>query len=717
MDTARQARVAFYLTGKRPGAELEPVAGMDLTPALLAAYRDLTRLRYDYPLVLREDADMSACARPLSALVDEALRESARDDDDERFSRRVLRLEELVRKAAAAGPPRTLSELWAEAAEQMGAADDDGLREDLDRAAGAAGTEGIVCDCDAGLPSRLFFHLWRTAQRDKSARLERGLASRIQKLTDILRADTARSKEGRSPECLQAAIGGLDAEAFDFQAMSRVLVRTANQTTLTETRRQRLEALIGALGRYRFTPETFFFKSCVEALKAWQDRFGVLVEVARAIAMAELEIAGDYREDRHDVFFDEYGADGLAPEDLALFADYLVCVNASAMDASEQAALMELLSSGLPVKILIQTDDVLEAAMHGPGQQGFGRSALHFANMALGLNEVYVLQSPASALPQMSHTIAEGMKYPGTAIFSVFSGASPSAVGLPPYLLSAAAAESRAFPIFVYDPSAGPDMASRFSLAGNPQPEEDWPKHPLNYEDADRRGVSDTVAFTFADFASLDERFARHLARVPAAGWDEAMIPVSAALAGEAEPDPERVPCIQMVDRLDRLQHVLVDEKLLREARRCREAWHNLQELGGIHNSYAERLLAEGRLAPEMDTDVAAGTSTEPDKETAAPTVPEPETVVEGESEPSPDEAYIETARCTTCNECTQINDKMFAYDDNRQAYIADRTAGTYAQLVEAAESCQVSIIHPGKPLDPDEPGLDELMKRAEPFI
>jgi len=717
MDTARQARVAFYLTGKRPGAELEPVAGMDLTPALLAAYRDLTKLRYDYPLVLREDGDISAAARPLSALVDEALRQSVRDDDDERYSRRVLRLEERVRKAAAAGPPRTLSELWAEAAEHMGAADDDGLREDLERAAEAAGMEGVVCDCDPGLPSRLFFHLWRMVQLDKSARLELGLARLVQKLTDILRADNARSIKGRSPESLQAAIGGLDAEAFDFEAMSQVLVRTANQTTLTETRRQRLEALIGALGRYRFAPDAYFFGSCVEALKAWQDRFGMLVDVARAIAMAELEIAGDYREDRHDVFFDEYGADGLAPDDLAQFADYLVCVNASAMDASEQASLMELLSSGLPFKILIQTDDVLEAAMHTPGKQGFGRSAPHFANMALGLNEVYVMQSPASALPQLSDPIAEGMRYPETALFSVFSGASPYAGTLPPYLLSAASAESRAFPIFAYDPSAGPDMASRFSLAGNPQPEQDWPEHPLHYEDADRQGVSDTVAFTFVDFASLDERFARHLARVPTGGRDEAMIPVSEALVAEAGPGPERVPCIQMVDGQDRLQQVLVDEKLLREARRCREAWHNLQELGGIHNSYAERLLAEGRLQPEADTDAAAETLAKPDKESASPSVPVDEAAVETESEPSPDEAFIETARCTTCNECTEINDKMFAYDDNRQAYIADRTAGTYAQLVEAAESCQVSIIHPGKPLDPDEPGLDELVKRAEPFI
>ena len=58
----------------------------------------------------------------------------------------------------------------------------------------------------------------------------------------------------------------------------------------------------------------------------------------------------------------------------------------------------------------------------------------------------------------------------------------------------------------------------------------------------------------------------------------------------------------------------------------------------------------------------------------------------------------------------------MFAYDANKQAYIASKEAGTYAQLVEAAESCQVSIIHTGKPWNANEPGLDELIKRAAVF-
>ena len=59
----------------------------------------------------------------------------------------------------------------------------------------------------------------------------------------------------------------------------------------------------------------------------------------------------------------------------------------------------------------------------------------------------------------------------------------------------------------------------------------------------------------------------------------------------------------------------------------------------------------------------------------------------------------------------------MFGYDANKQASIIDPDAGTYRELVEAAENCQVSVIHPGKPRNPDERGLDELMARAKAFV
>jgi ferredoxin len=193
--------------------------------------------------------------------------------------------------------------------------------------------------------------------------------------------------------------------------------------------------------------------------------------------------------------------------------------------------------------------------------------------------------------------------------------------------------------------------------------------------------------------------------------------------------DPiQGVPYVLAVDEADLLTRLVVDEPLMRAALRCLEAWHRLQGLAGIRDSRTERLLARERQAwedshqRELAAAAAAAqsapaesavTAAAPPAATPAPAAPSPEP----EPARNPDEAYIETIRCSTCNECTQINPRMFAYNENKQAYIADRKAGTYKQLVEAAESCQVSIIHPGKPWDPGEAGLEELTERAKPFI
>ena len=79
-------------------------------------------------------------------------------------------------------------------------------------------------------------------------------------------------------------------------------------------------------------------------------------------------------------------------------------------------------------------------------------------------------------------------------------------------------------------------------------------------------------------------------------------------------------------------------------------------------------------------------------------------------------EPSIDSARCTACNECTNINKRMFAYNAKKQAFIKDASAGTFAQLVAAAEKCPVRIIHPGTPRNPAEKNLEELRRRAAPF-
>jgi len=100
--------------------------------------------------------------------------------------------------------------------------------------------------------------------------------------------------------------------------------------------------------------------------------------------------------------------------------------------------------------------------------------------------------------------------------------------------------------------------------------------------------------------------------------------------------------------------------------------------------------------------------------EPEAAAAPAPEAVEEDEGLVM--EPYIETARCTSCDECININKKMFAYDENKQAYIKDPKAGTFAEIVQAAERCTAGIIHPGTPLNPKEKDLEKWVERARPF-
>ncbi len=737
MEAELQTQIAFHLTGKQPGTTLDSADGTDACPALLARYRDLTALRYDFPLVLLRNADEKAYVQCLSGVVDNVVHGIVKDEDGDRLTKQLLRLEREIRVLLESGAKGSLSVLWDTAASMLAARGDDAFKDSMKRGRAALKVEGEVADCDKIMPARLLNHAWAVVQDRKTDKLSEDLRRLAIKLSDILKADLAGSEAGRSAANLKAAIGTGHADVFDFDVLSRVLSKAAARDSLPEDRRRRIEFLLSVLKAQRFfpmpeegggrtaqdRPYAFVFDSCTDALAAYRERLPKAVELAKCIAIAELEVEGEYSEAKHETLFRDFGEGGLGQEELAYFPDYLVCVSADTLRASESDKLMEMLSAGLPVKILVQTDDLrAESPIAGDGHFALGMRGKQLANMAIGLNDVYVLQSSSSNLFQFRDRILKGMSFAGPALFSVYSGASRETGTLPPYLNAAAAMESRAFPAYTYDPSAGPNWASRFDLEANSQVEADWPVQNFSYEDENHQRVCVDIAFTLVDFVACDKRYAKHFARVPRARWNVNMIPVGEYLRLEAGDTPDKVPFVAIVGSDNMLQRAIVDDRLTRAALRCRESWHSLQELGGIHNSHAERLLAKEKKSWEEQE---RGKTEAPAPETRAPvqaaaagpsTAAAPAAAAEPEEKKSADEAYIETPRCTTCNECTQINDKMFAYNENKQAYVANPDAGTYAQLVEAAESCQVAIIHPGKPRNPSEPGIEELLKRAEVF-
>ena len=495
------------------------------------------------------------------------------------------------------------------AAGRLAARGDASLQESLARARKALKVDGALADCDESLPGLMLKHAWGVVRERKTRKLGEDLRRLTIGLSNILQADAARSAAGRSPESLRAAVGAGHAEVFDFAAMSRLLARTTAGDGLPAGRRRPLQALPAALRSQRFVPlpgdapaaqdrcYAFTFGSCADALAAYRERLPAALELARAIEVAELEVRGEYREDAHDALFADFASGSLGQETLARFPDYLVCMPADRLQGAETDRLMELLSAGLPVKVLVQSDDLLEeSGIARDGHFALGMRAKQLASMAMSLNDVYVLQSSGSQLFQFRDRVLAGMSYRGPALFSVYSGGAGDS--LPPYLVAAAAMESRAFPAYSYDPSAGPNWAARFDLEANSVVEADWPSQEFSYEDENHQRVRAALGFTFADFVACNPRHARHFARVPRAQWSEVMLPLEDYLRRGAGSAGQSVPYVALVEDDGVLRRAIVDESLVRAALRRRESWRILQALGGSHNSPADRLPARQSAAP-----------------------------------------------------------------------------------------------------------------------
>jgi len=750
MDKGLATLAAFHITGERLADDLDDVGQLDLRPALFGAYRDLHSLRYDYPLVLVNGDAGGGFVRSLSAIFDDVLREIApRGIAGERLRQQVLKLEAEARALAAYNGTRSLSRILDEADRQLqtraNAAAQDQLRDSLSRTRDCLRFDGDVVECDQELPVKLVTHAWTIKQRERAQVLRDRFDALILKLSDILKVDFMHSEQAHDPESLKRSMGsGYEAE-FDFNMMSQLLRAAPVGEPLPDARRRRIRSALSVLKSQRFVapaPEdrkrgrrkalhSFAFDSCEQALEAFQERLPEMARLVKAMAVAELEIDNRYNESKHDPIFRRFAHRHLRGEDIARFPSYLVCLRDGNEVAAQHTALWQVFSAELPIKVLVQFDDIL-----GEGQLIPGIKGPQLAAMAIGLGHVYVLQSSSASLYQVRDALERGLAGDGPALFSVFSGsphngaaANKNSPGIAPYLTAAAAVESRAFPGYTYDPQAGTDWAARFHLDANPQRTADWPIHSFTYADASLQNNTRDSAFTFVDFAACDERYAHRLARVPQTSWHDGMVPVNEFLVLDAEVAITKVPYIWMIDEHDGLHRVIVEDSLIDSARQCRDMWRRLQELAGINNSHARALLAREREIWQVEKeqelealrsrpDAAAEASP---RETAADSIQEtvttePEAADDAGEKAPVDEPYIETLRCTTCNECTELNNKMFAYNDEMQACIADIEAGTFRQLVEAAETCQVAIIHPGKPKNPDEPGLSELQARAAEF-
>jgi pyruvate/2-oxoacid:ferredoxin oxidoreductase beta subunit len=115
-------------------------------------------------------------------------------------------------------------------------------------------------------------------------------------------------------------------------------------------------------------------------------------------------------------------------------------------------------------------------------------------------DEVYVAQTTPAHINHFYRSVMEANAYPGPAVIIAYSACMPEHGIADDSATRQAklAVDSRAFPLFTYDPRRGPTIQQRLSLQGNPALRDDWARLP------------DGTTIDFLTFARTEGRFAPH---------------------------------------------------------------------------------------------------------------------------------------------------------------------------------------------------------------
>lgn len=481
------------------------------------------------------------------------------------------------------------------------------------------------------------------------------------------------------------------------------------------------------------------------------------LSVFRAIRQARLEVEHAYDPAVHEAPLRRLSVDTLTADELALLPRVVLLETEDVLQRTSLRDFSHVLQSGRPIHTLVLHYLTEADAWHRkPGIDGCypGLSYLSVAH-----REAFVLQAALAAPDQLLDGLAGMVRTPQPAVG--FIGVPRPSEGAEFHWLQAlAAAHGRALPSFTYDPDRGDNWATRFDLRSNIQPDEVWPSHTVAYLDSHGAHTRVQERLTFAHAAALDPAFRRHLRILPPAAWADDQVPVADYLAATVDRPPDTIPYLWVVDEDGVLQRAVITRELAMMCRDRMRFWTLLQELAGINNEYVRRALAEsaegaearlaairaeleaqyhGRLdqvreeesVATIDRLVNALMVADPSMLPVADQAPPPLPLAPPETKPAeeavvspaeesddeddllPAEPSITASLCTTCDECIKLNPRLFKYNQDRQAIIADLDACTFADLVQAAEKCPARCIHPGDPRPGDETATEEMIARA----
>ncbi|MET0048232.1 MAG: 2-oxoacid:acceptor oxidoreductase family protein [Sedimenticola sp.] len=478
------------------------------------------------------------------------------------------------------------------------------------------------------------------------------------------------------------------------------------------------------------------------ALGIFEGHMAKMAEGFKVLRQAKLELEGKYNELDHAAFFTYFGWKDFSDEEWLLCPPVVSVGGDGAMYDIGFQNLSRALASGVPVKVLVLDTQVYSntggqactsgfvgqvADMSPYGKAWKGKTEIRKEMGIIGMahRTSYVLQSSVANVTHMLEGYIDGLNSRRPALFNIYTTCQPEhGVGDDMSKHQAKLAlESRAYPMFKYNPDDGVTFQDCCDIEGNPAMDDDWPMYKIPY--LDEKGKEDKLEapMTFADFALTEGRFRKHFRKAPQETWNDDMVQLHEFLDLDEEERDGKFPYIWAVDSKNRLMRVLVAQEIVRSTEERRDFWHQLKSLAGVDQVVdleAVANQAKADMAQKLTTSLlamAGGGDLSALTDMAVPTHGGNGSGGNGAAAPGDYEpVWIETPECTACDECIEIAPKVFQYNDDKMAVVVDPKGGTFKDIVKAAEKCTAGCLHPGTPWNANEKDLEKLLKRAEKY-
>ena len=203
---------AFHLIGRTAESGLDDICGLEFQPALYAGFRDLSTLRYDFPVVLGNYNDAGDFVHSLSDIINDVLAKNSAPGAEGEFMRcQILNLEQEIRMIATDGTGTSLTKAWGTAIRRLRARAGNGSLEALDKCLeqiqDAFWFDDQVIDCNAETPMALIRQAWAIDQRAKAHVSRKRVDELILRLENILGAEIKKSEAALLPENLKGSVG------------------------------------------------------------------------------------------------------------------------------------------------------------------------------------------------------------------------------------------------------------------------------------------------------------------------------------------------------------------------------------------------------------------------------------------------------------------------------------------------------------------------------